>query len=89
MIEAEKTSRQKVTCEHLRTGLRPYGKYARNDAGKACLRWSGFCGAGSVNRRLSLRWFEPNTCHYVKPQVSAGFRVSLAARTGAVRSTVG
>ena len=34
--------------------------------------------AGSVNRRLSLRWFEPNTCHPVVPR-------TITARQSSVR----
>ena len=45
----------------------------------------------SVNRRLSPRWFEPNTCHQF-PQVragEAGLRHRLWRGKGAVHQTVG
>jgi hypothetical protein len=43
----------------------------------------------SVNRRLSLRWFEPNTCHQVKPQFTGGFRYCGRGAYGAVCPTAG
>jgi hypothetical protein len=41
----------------------------------------------SVNRRLSLRWFEPNTCHYLRKRpVSWGYPASRAVAFGAAKS---
>jgi hypothetical protein len=48
-------------------------------------------GAVCKNRRLSLRWFEPNTCHTF-PQLragDAGLRHRLLRTKGAVQQTVG
>jgi hypothetical protein len=42
----------------------------------------------TVNRRLSLRWFEPNTCHYLRKQpVSWGYS-PLCGLSGLVSSPV-
>jgi hypothetical protein len=47
------------------------------------MAWDGL----PVNRRHNLRWFEPNTCHYLpKRPVSWEFPVSRAVAFGAVMS---
>ena len=43
-------------------------------------------GGPSVNRRLSLRWFEPNTCHHVKLQVRAIANFVSLTKQGAIRA---
>ena len=47
---------------------------------------SGVVWGIAVNRRLSLRWFEPNTCHHVKSQVT-GLMVGLPRLSGGERGS--
>ena len=46
----------------------------------------GITVGGLYNRRLSLRCFEPNTCHHVKPQLRASAYFVSLTKQGEVRA---
>ncbi len=53
---------------------------------------TGFPRCDDITRlscRLSLRWFEPSTCHLTKPQFILGFRFCDRLSGGAVRLNTG
>jgi hypothetical protein len=70
--------------------VQAYAKYAPNFSCAAHSCRSGPCRAGSVKPSAQrLRWFEPNTCHHVKPQVRGPFCDVSPRIRGAVHSAVG